>query len=184
MQQIVDDIRTRMRKSIETFKQDIAKLRTGRAQPSVLDVVKVEYYGTAMSINQLAHITTSDARTLVVTPWDKKAVSVIEKAIRQADLGLNPATTGEVIRVPMPPLTEERRKALIKVVREEAEQAKVSIRNIRRDGNDVLSNQQKSKTITQDEEHHFMEVIQKVTDDAIAEVNQLLLSKEKDLMEI
>ena len=138
MHNIVKQAEIRMRKSIESFKAEIAKLRTGRAHPSVLDHVRVDYYGTEMSIYQVANIITSDARTLTITPWEKKMVQVIEKAILHSDLGLNPAIAGDVIRVPMPALNEERRKELIKVVRTEAENARVSIRNVRRDANTEL----------------------------------------------
>src|SRR3990167_6972269 len=148
MHKIIKDAELRMHKSIDSFKGEIAKLRTGRAHPGILYHIRVDYYGTEMAINQVANITTSDARTLTITPWEKKMVQAIEKAILNSDLGLNPATTGDVIRVPMPALNEERRRELIKVLRTEAETARVSIRNGRRDANMELKELLKSKKIT------------------------------------
>ena len=182
--QIIKDAEARMRKSIESFKIEIAKLRTGRAHPSILDHVRVDYYGTDMPINQVANITATDARTLTITPWEKKMVSAIEKAILNSDLGLNPATAGDIIRVPMPALNEERRKDLIKVVRAEAEAARVSIRNLRRDANNALKDMLKAKTITEDEERRQSDAIQKLTDKFVAEVDQITATKEKELMSI
>lgn len=184
MHKIIKDSETRMRKSIDSFKTEIAKLRTGRAHPSILDHIRVDYYGTEMPINQVANITTTDARTLTITPWEKKMVTLIEKAILNSDLGLNPATSGDVIRVPMPALNEERRKELIKVVRTEAEAARVSIRNARRDANAEFKEMLKRKEVTEDEERRLSDEAQKLTDKFVAEVDQLTSAKEADLMAI
>lgn len=184
MQKIIKDSEVRMRKSIDAFKAEIAKLRTGRAHPSILDHIKVEYYGSEMPLNQVANITTGDSRTLHITPWDKGMVQHIEKAIMNSDLGLNPATTGTLIRVPMPALNEERRKELIKVVRTEAESARVGIRNVRRDANNELKDLLKAKQITEDEERRYGDEVQKLTNKYVAEVDQLTTAKEADLMVI
>lgn len=184
MQQVIKNAEARMRKSIDSFKIEITKLRTGRAHPSILDHVRIDYYGSEMPINQVANITTSDARTLTITPWEKNMVQAIEKAIMNSDLGLNPATTGTVIRVPMPALNEERRKDLIKIVRNEAEAARVSIRNARRDANGELKELLKTKQITEDEERRFSDDVQKITDKFVAEVDQLTTAKEAELMVI
>jgi len=184
MQKEIKDAESKMRKSIESFKTEIAKLRTGRANPSILDHVRVDYYGSEMPINQVANVNVSDARTLTITPWEKSMVQAIEKAILNSDLGLNPATTGDVIRVPMPALNEERRKDLIKVVRNEAESARISIRNARRDTNAALKELLKNKQITEDEERRLTDDVQKLTDKFVAEVDQLLAAKEADLMVI
>jgi ribosome recycling factor len=175
---------TRMRKCIDAFKTEITKLRTGRANPNILDHVRVDYYGSEMPINQVANITVTDARTLTITPWEKKMVQVIEKAILNSGLGLNPATTGDIIRVPMPALNEERRKELIKVVRNEAETARVSIRNVRRDANNEFKELLKDKQITEDQERTYSDEVQKLTDKHVAEVDQLTTTKESDLMAI
>ena len=174
----------RMKKTIESLQIDMAKVRTGRASAGFLDHVQVDYYGTLTPLTQVASITSSDSRTLLVTPWEKAMIAAIEKAILTSDLGLNPATAGSAIRVPMPPLTEERRKELIKVVRNEGEQAKVSIRNIRRDANNQLKDLVKDKSISEDDERRAGEVVQKLTDKYIAEVDAVLAQKEKDLMVI
>lgn len=184
MQSITKDADVRMRKCIESFKAEMAKLRTGRASPSILDHVHIDYYGSDMPINQVANINVTDARTLTITPWEKKMVTAIEKAILNSGLGLNPVTAGEVIRVPMPALNEERRRELIKVVRTEAESARVSIRNIRRDANGLVKNMLKDKSITEDEERRLNDDVQKLTDKFIVEVDQLLTAKETDLMAI
>lgn len=182
MHKIIKDSETRMRKCIDAFKTEIGKLRTGRANPSILDHVTVDYYGSPMQINQVANITVSDARTLTITPWEKNMVNPIDKAIRDAGLGLNPVTTGDIIRVPMPALNEERRKDLIKVVRTEAEAARVSIRNVRRDSNAEIKNLLKGKLITEDEERRMGDDVQKITDKFVAEVDQVTTTKEADLM--
>ncbi len=184
MHKIVKDAETRMRKSIDSFKAEIAKLRTGRANPSILEHVRVDYYGSEMPLNQVANVVATDARTLTITPWEKGMVQIIEKAILNSDLGLNPATTGTVIRVPMPALNEERRKELIKVVRNEAESARVSIRSLRRDANAELKELLKVKQITEDEERRLMDDVQKLTDKFVAEVDQLTVAKESDLLAI
>lgn len=182
--EIKQDSENRMKKTIESLQADMTKIRTGRANASFLDHVQVDYYGNLTPLNQVANVTNSDARTLTVTPWEKSMVAAVEKAILNSGLGLNPATAGSAIRVPMPPLTEERRKELIKVVRGEGEQGKVSIRNIRRDANNQLKDLVKEKAISEDDERRATEVIQKLTDKYIAEVDVVLAAKEKDLMEI
>lgn len=184
MHSIIKNAETRMRKSIDSFKTEITKLRTGRAHPSILDHVRIDYYGSEMPINQVANITASDARTLTISPWEKKMVQAIEKAILNSDLGLNPATTGDIIRVPMPALNEERRKDLIKVVRNEAENARVSIRNVRRDANNELKELLKKKEITEDDVRRYEDEVQKLTNKFVMEVDQLTTAKEADLMAI
>jgi ribosome recycling factor len=178
------DTQQRMGKSIEALKHELAKIRTGRAHTSLLDHITVEYYGGEVPLNQVASINVEDARTLSITPWEKQMVSKIERAILISDLGLNPATTGTVIRVPMPPLTEERRRDLVKIVRQEAENGRVAIRNIRRDANHDLKELLKEKEISQDDEKRAQEKIQKLTDSYIAQVDAMLAGKEKELMEI
>jgi len=172
------------KKILEPQKADLAKVRTGRAHTGILDHVQVDYYGSPMPINQVANITLLDARTIGVQPWEKSMVSKVEKAIRDADLGLNPATQGDVIRVPMPALTEERRRDLIKVVKHEGENAKIAIRNLRRDGNTHLKEALKNKEISEDEERRVQDDIQKLTDRYVLEVDKLLADKEKDLMAV
>ena len=174
----------RMQKSLDALKSDLGKVRTGRAHTGILDHVQVDYYGSMMPINQVANITLIDARTIGVQPWEKPMVAKVEKAIRDADLGLNPATQGEVIRVPMPALTEERRRDLIKVVKQEGENAKVAIRNQRRDANNHLKEALKKKEVAEDEERRTQDDIQKLTDRYVAEVDKLLVDKEKDLMAV
>ena len=185
---MIDDIKKdaeiRMGKSIDSLKSDLTKLRTGRAHTSLLDHITVDYYGVETPLNQVATVTVAEARMLSVTPWEKNMVPAVEKAIISSDLGLNPATSGTVIRVPLPPLTEERRKDMIKVVRQEGENAKIAIRNIRRDANGDFKDLLKEKEITEDEEHQAEDAIQKLTDKYVAEVDKLLEAKEKDLMEI
>lgn len=174
----------KMQKSLEALKNDLGKIRTGRAHTGILDHVQVEYYGSMVPLSQVANVTLMDARTLSVQPWEKPMVAKVEKAIRDADLGLNPATMGELIRVPMPPLTEERRKELIKVVKGEGENAKVAVRNLRRDANNTLKDGLKKKEISEDDERRAQDEIQKLTDRYVAEVDKLLSEKEKDLMAI
>ncbi|MEJ2453974.1 MAG: ribosome recycling factor [Candidatus Thiodiazotropha sp.] len=185
---MIDDIKTdattRMGKSVEALVHELAKVRTGRAHPSLLDHIRVDYYGSEVPLSQVANINTEDARTLTVTPWEKTMVAPVEKAIMTSDLGLNPMSAGTVIRVPMPPLTEERRKDLIRVVRQEAEGAKVAIRNIRRDANHELKELVKEKVISEDDERRGQEIIQNLTDQHIKKVEEVLGEKEKDLMEI
>lgn len=185
---MIDDIQKRtlerMKKSIEALKHEFSKIRTGRAHPSLLEHVHVNYYGNEVPLSQAANINVEDARTLTITPWERNMISVIEKAIMTSDLGLNPATNGPVIRVPLPPLTEQRRKDLIKVVRAEAENGRVSIRNIRRDANNELKASLKDKLISEDEEKRGEEQIQKLTDQHIKEIEILLEAKEADLLAI
>lgn len=182
--EIKNDAEARMGKSIEALKHELSKLRTGRAHTSLLDHVTVDYYGSVMPLSQVATVTVADARMLTVTPWEKAMVPVVEKAILTSDLGLNPATSGSVIRVPLPPLTEERRKDMTRVVRSEGEGTRVAVRNIRRDANAHLKTLLKDKDITEDEERQAEEAIQKLTDKYVAEVDKLLEIKEKDLMEL
>ena len=182
--EITKDAETRMHKSVEALKHELSKLRTGRAHTSILDHLTVDYYGSEVPINQVANVAVEDARTLTVTPWEKPMVQVVEKAIMTADMGLNPATSGLVIRVPMPALTEETRKDMIRLVRQEGEAAKVAVRNIRRDANSDFKSLLKEKDITEDEERDAEEAIQKLTDHHVAEIDKLLETKEKDLMEI
>jgi ribosome recycling factor len=181
---VQQDALNRMNKSIESFKVELTKIRTGRAHVSLLNHITVDFYGSEVPIGQAANLSVEDARTLAVTPWDKSMVSVIEKAIMTSDLGLNPSTAGTVIRVPMPPLTEERRKELVKVVKELAENARVAVRNIRRDGNNDLKTLAKDKDISEDEEHKGQELVQQVTNQSTDEIESLLQAKEKELMEI
>jgi len=172
----------KMQKSVEALKADLGKVRTGRAHTGILDHIQVDYYGTPTPINQLANLTLLDARTIGVAPWEKKMANAIEKAIRDSDLGLNPATVGDLVRVPMPALTEERRRDLIKVVRHEAENARVAVRNIRRDANTHLKELLKDKKVSEDDERRGQDDVQKLTDRYIAEIDKLLHAKEADLM--
>lgn len=181
---IQNDTVVRMQKSIEVLKDDMAKVRTGRAHPSLLQHILVPYYGSDVPLQQVANVAVGDARTLTITAYEKNMVPVIEKAIMTSDLGLMPATAGTVIRVPLPPLTEERRRDLTKVVRHEAENGRVAIRNIRRDAISMIKDLLKDKEVTEDEARRGEESIQKITDEHIAEVDKLLEAKEKELMEV
>ena len=185
---MISDVRKsaeqKMQRSIDTLKADLAKVRTGRAHTGLLDHIHVDYYGTTMPLSQVANVTLADPRTIGVTPWEKKMIPVVEKAIRDADLGLNPATSGDMIRVPMPPLTEERRRELIKVVHKEAEAAKIAVRNVRRDANEQLKKLAKDKLCSEDEERRAHDDLQKLTDRFVADVARLLAQKESDLMAI
>ncbi|MGI9228343.1 MAG: ribosome recycling factor [Gammaproteobacteria bacterium] len=183
-QQIFDEADKRMGKSIESLQGELSRIRTGRAHPGLLEHIQVSYYGNVVPLNQAANINVTDARTLTVTPWDKNTIPDIEKAITSSDLGLNPVTAGVAIRIPLPPLTEERRKELIKVVRAEVEKARVAIRNIRRDANARLKEQLKGKEITKDDERRDGEKIQALTDSHIKQVEKMLAAKETELMEI
>jgi ribosome recycling factor len=174
----------KMQKSLEALRHDLAKVRTGRAHTGLLDHIQVEYYGSMMPINQVANLTLVDARTIGVQPWEKPMIAKVEKAIRDSDLGLNPSTQGDVIRVPMPMLTEERRKELIKVVRHEGENAKIAVRNLRRDANTHLKDALKKHEIPEDDERRAQDDIQKLTDRYVAEVDKMLVEKEKDLMAV
>ena len=177
-------VEQKMQKTIEAFKADLAKVRTGRAHTGLLDHVQVDYYGSMVPISQVANVGLGDARTITVQPWEKKMVGAIEKAIRDCDLGLNPATMGEVIRVPMPALTEERRKELTKVVKGEAEGAKVAVRNLRRDANEQFKKLVKDKTISEDDERRGQDDVQKLTDKFVAEIDKLVAEKEKEIMTV
>ena len=185
---MINDIKqealTRMNKSIEAFRSELLKIRTGRAHVSLLNHIMVDFYGSEVPIGQAANLTVEDARTLAVTPWDKSMVPVIEKAILSSDLGLNPSTAGTVVRVAMPPLTEERRRELVKVVRELAENARIAVRNIRRDANSDLKSLLKDKDISEDNDHKGQELVQQVTNQSTDEIETVLQTKEKDLMEI
>jgi ribosome recycling factor len=174
----------KMDKSVQAFKADLGKVRTGRAHTGLLDHVKVDYYGTPTLLNQVAKVILLDARTIGVTPFEKKLISTVEKAIREADLGLNPTTSGDTIRLPMPPLTEERRKELIKVVKHEAENARVAVRNLRRDAIHHLKDALKKHEISENDERRALEEMQKITDRHIADIDRLLAEKEKELMAV
>ena len=185
---MIDDIKKgaeqKMSKTLETLKVDLGKVRTGRAHAGILDHVMVDYYGTMTAVPKVANVQLADARTITVQPWEKKLVPAIEKAIRDSDLGLNPASAGDVIRVPMPALTEERRKDLIKVVRHEAETARVAVRNVRRDANEHLKKLLKEHKVAEDDERHAQTDVQKLTDRFIAEIDKVLHQKEADLMAV
>lgn len=181
---IAQETEARMQKSVEALVDHFKKIRTGRAHPSILDSIQVPYYGSDVPLQQVANVSVEDARTLMISPWEKQLVPDIEKAIYKSDLGLNPATTGGVIRVPMPPLTEETRKGYIRQARQEAETARVSVRNIRRDSNNDLKELLKEKEISEDDDRRGQDMVQKVTDKFVAEIDSLLEKKEADLMEI
>lgn len=184
IKEIIEDAKSRMEKSVESLRSQMSKVRTGRAHPSILDGVMVNYYGTDTPLKQLANITTEDSRTLALTVFDKSSSQAVEKAIMDSDLGLNPASAGAVIRIPLPPLTEERRKDLVKIVRAEAEQGRVAVRNIRRDANGDIKDLLKEKEITEDEERQAEDEIQKLTDKYVKQIDKALKAKEEDLMEI
>ncbi len=175
---------TRMGKSIENLKLNLSKIRTGRAHAGILDHVTVDYYGSQVPVGQVANVSVVDARTLNVQPWEKNMAAPIEKAIRESDLGLNPVALGDSIRVPMPPLTEERRRDLTKVVRSEGEDAKVAVRNLRRDGNDALKRLLKDKEISEDDDRRTQDVIQKMTDKYVAEIDKIVAEKEAEIMKV
>ena len=185
---MIDDIKKdageRMGKSVAALNQELTKIRTGRAHTSLLDHITVEYYGSQVPLNQVSNVNVEDSRTLTVTPWEKEMVQVIEKAIMNSDLGLNPASAGTVIRVPLPPLTEERRKDMIRVVRNEAEGGRIAVRNIRRDAIHHIKDMLKEKMIGEDDEHRAEDEIQTITDKYIAQIDELLAAKESELMEI
>lgn len=185
---MLDDIRkdatARMQKCVLNFQADLKKLRTGRAHPSLVEHLKVDYYGSDVPLQQVANISVEDARTLVVSPWEKTTVQAIEKAIFKSDLGLTPMTAGTVIRIPLPPLTEERRRDITKVVKQDAENARVSVRNVRRDVLNDVKEMLKEKMISQDEERKAQEEIQKLTDKHVAEIDQLLAAKEKEILQV
>ena len=184
IKEIQNTAEEKMKKSVEALKTNLAKVRTGRAHTGLLDQVKVDYYGSDVPVSQIANVTLLDARTISVKPYESNMASVIEKAIRDSDLGLNPSAMGDLIRVPMPMLTEERRRDLIKVVRHETEEARVAVRNIRRDANTELKNLLKDKEISEDDNRRGEESVQKLTNQYIAEMDKILEAKEKDLMEV
>ncbi|MHB8252230.1 MAG: ribosome recycling factor [Acidiferrobacter sp.] len=178
------EVQARMAKSLEALKQELARIRTGRANTALLDHILVDYYGTKSPLSKVANVTVSDARNLVVNPWEKALVAPIERAILESGLGFNPVTTGTTIRIPMPSLTEERRRDLGKVARSEGENAKIAVRNIRRDSNNHLKEQVKKKLLSEDEEKRLVEAVQKTTDQFIAEIDKLVGAKERDILEI
>ncbi|MBT7951896.1 MAG: ribosome recycling factor [Gammaproteobacteria bacterium] len=182
--EIIDDAKKRMQKSLEVFAHELSKIRTGRAHPGLLEHVMINFYGNNVPISQAANVNVMDSRTLSITAYDKNMIPDLEKAILNSDLGLNPVTTGETIRVPLPALTEERRKDLTKVVRNEAEKARIAVRNVRRDANTHLKPLVKEKTITEDDERRAEADVQKLTDSKVAEIEKMLEAKEKELMEI
>ena len=177
-------MQTKMDQSIEAFKNNLTRIRTGRANPALLDSVQVEYYGSMVPLSQVANVSAVDARTLSVQPWEKNMGAKIEKAIRESDLGLNPASMGDLIRVPMPPMTEERRKEMTKLVRHEGENAKIAVRNLRRDANDSVKKLVKDKEISEDDQKRSEADIQKITDKEITTIDQLVTSKEQDIMAV
>ena len=182
--EILDDAKTRMNKSVESLKSELMRLRTGRANTALLDSIKVDYYGSATPLSQVANINVQDARTLSVQPWEKNMVQAIEKAILESDLGLNPMSAGDVMRIPIPPLTQERRMDLVKVVKSEGEGGKVAVRNIRRDAISHIKELLKDKDISEDDERRAEEQVQKLTDTYVASIDGLLKEKEDELMEI
>lgn len=182
--EIIADAQSRMGKSVDSLRSELTKIRTGRAHPSLLDQIMVDYYGTDTPIKQVANVTVEDSRTLAVAPWEKQMVAVVEKAIINSGLGLNPSTAGNLIRIPMPPLTEERRRELVKVVKGEGENAKIAIRNIRRDANSDFKDLLKEKEISEDAARQAEDTIQKHTDKFVADVDDVIATKEKELMEI
>lgn len=184
LDQIRKDAEQRMAKSLEALKTELAKIRTGRANAALLDHIRVEYYGAKTPLNQLASISVADARTLTVTPYDKSATSAIEKAIRESDLGLNPAAAGQVLRVPLPPLTEERRRDMAKHVHKEGENAKIAVRNVRRDSNQSLKELLKKKEISEDDDKRAEDQVQKMTDRFIGEIDKLVAAKEQEILQV
>lgn len=181
---VIKDAKNRMDKSIEAFRSEIAKIRTGKATTALLDGIKVEYYGSMSPLNQVANVTVLDAHTLSITPWDKSVIVAIEKAIMTADLGLNPVNDGTNIKVPIPPLTEERRKELVKLVKKFGEDAKIALRNVRRDANDHLKKMEKNKEITEDQLKDLEKEVQKVTDEHIAKIDEMIKHKEQEIMQV
>jgi ribosome recycling factor len=184
LEDLKKDAQTRMTKCVQTFQSDMKKLRTGRAHPSLIEHLKVDYYGSEVPLQQVASINVEEGRTLVISPWEKTVVQAIEKAIHKSDLGLNPLTAGTVIRIPMPPLTEERRRDITKVVRHDAESARVAVRNVRRDVMADIKEMLKEKLVSQDDERRAESEVQKLTDKYVAEIDQLLAAKEKEIMQV
>ena len=181
---VLSDADERMKKSVEHFTKDLASLRAGRANPAMVEKIVVDYYGEPTPLNQLANITVPEARLLVIQPWDKGSIGNIEKAIMKSDLGVNPNNDGNVVRIAIPQLTEERRKDLVKVIKKRAEEARVAVRNIRREGNDMLKSSEKEKLISEDENKKGMDDIQKLTDKFIKDIDAIMQAKEKDIMEV
>ncbi len=184
VEDIKKDAATRMQKSVEALRSELIRIRTGRAHTSLLDHITVSYYGSDVPLSQVANVAVADSRMLTVTPWEKPLIAAIEKAIMTSNLGLNPVTSGTVIRVPLPPLTEERRRDMVKIVRQEAESGRIAIRNIRRDANNDFKTLLKDKDISEDDERKAEDAIQKLTDQYVAEVDKVLAAKEADLMEV
>jgi ribosome recycling factor len=184
LEDLKKDARERMTKCVQTFQADLRKLRTGRAHPSLIEHLKVDYYGNETPLNQVANIAVEDGRTLVVSPWEKSMVQAIEKAIHKSDLGLNPMTAGTIIRIPMPALTEERRRDITKVLRQDAEGARVAVRNVRRDVMNDIKDLLKEKLVSQDDEKRAEVEVQKLTDKHVADIEQLLAAKEKEVMQV
>ncbi len=182
--EVKQNVEQKMERAIAAFKTELSKTRTGRAHVGILEHIQVDYYGAMVPITQVANLALADARTITVQPWEKNLITVVEKAIREADLGLNPATQGDIIRIPMPALTEERRRELVKIVKSEAETAKVGVRNIRRDANEQLKKRLKDKLIPEDEERRTQDMVQKLTDKAISEIDKLVSEKEKEIMTV
>ena len=182
--EIMKNAETKMGKSVEALKTELHKIRTGRAHPGILDQVQVDYYGSLVPISQVANVSLLDARTISVQPWEKGMGAKIERAIRESDLGLNPASQGDLLRVPMPPLTEERRRDLTKVVRHAGEEAKVAVRNLRRDANEQLKRQLKDKTISEDDDRRCQEEVQRLTDRVVADIDRLVQAKEAEVMAV
>lgn len=182
--EILDDAKSRMSKSVDSLKSELSRLRTGRANTALLDNIKVDYYGNPTPLNQVANVTVADSRTIGVQPWEKGMVQAIEKAIMESDLGLNPMSAGDIIRIPIPPLTQERRLGLVKLVKSEGEGGKVAVRNIRRDAISHIKDLLKEKEISQDDEHRAEDLVQKLTDSHVADIDVLLKEKEAELMEI
>lgn len=183
LDELYTDMKQHMQKSVESLQHDLAKLRTGRASPSLVEEVMVPYYGADTPLNQVANVTVADARTLAITPWEKDMIAPIEKAIRASGLGLNPTVVGTLMRIPLPPLTEERRKELIKVMKADGEKARIAIRSLRRDANSTIKDLQKEKLITEDDLKRGEDRVQKITDGFIADIDKVLVEKEADLME-
>lgn len=181
---VKSDAKSRMEKTLQALRRELASLRAGRATPSLLDKIEVEYYGTMTPLNQLSNISAPEPRLLVIQPWDKSAISAIEKALQKSELGITPTNDGDVIRISIPPLTEERRAELVRVVKKTGEEAKVSIRNIRRDANDEYKKMEKSGDLSEDEARRYQEEIQKLTDDFVKQIDEAVTSKEKDIMTV
>ena len=182
--QIIKDAEDRMKKSVEVFRHELAGMKAGRATPALLDKIRVDYYGTPSPVSQVANIEVTDSRTLAIKPWDRSMIKAIEKAILTSDLGINPNNDGVVIRLTIPPMTEDRRKDLVKVVHKRTEEERVAVRNIRRDANDAIKKAEKDKTVSEDESKRAQDDIQKLTDKTIKEVDQIMAQKEKEIMEV